>query len=120
MVVCQHFKREVSATLLAWMITCIVDGGPVVFWTSQKLQLTDAIECIVEPRLTYSGLVCELVQYHLLHAVSLLALSSSAASNSCGTVAKLWIAGTAMFSVPSAAWSCAACILVCLWFLDVY
>ncbi len=38
------------------------------------------------------------VQYHMLHAVSLLALSSSAAANSCATVAKLWVAGTVLFS----------------------
>ena len=39
------------------------------------------------------------VQYHLMHAVSLLALSaSSARSESTATVAKLWIAGTALFS----------------------
>ena len=38
------------------------------------------------------------MQYHMLHAVSLLALSSSAAANSGATVAKLWIAGTVLFS----------------------
>ena len=38
------------------------------------------------------------MQYHMLHAVSLLALSGSAAANSGGAVAKLWIAGTVMFS----------------------
>ena len=38
------------------------------------------------------------VQYHLLHAVSLLALASSSANENCASVAKLWIAGTAMFS----------------------
>lgn len=38
------------------------------------------------------------MHYHMLHAAALLALSSSAATNSCATVAKLWIAGTVMFS----------------------